>query len=76
MANTPIQFWAIIICTLGAALGLAALFAPHADTQARTMAFTLANSLVSGGLGAFTASHIATRYTVGPGNPTKGAPTL
>lgn len=76
MVNTPIQFWSVVICALGAGLGFAVLFAPHADPQTRVVVGAMANSLISGGLGAFTASHIATRYTVGPANPTQGAPKL
>lgn len=72
MDKAPIQFWALMICALGAGLGLAALYAPGVDAQTRVMAYTLANSLVSGGLGAFTTSHIMTRTLIPSGNVNSG----
>jgi hypothetical protein len=74
MCKTPVQFWALMICALGAAVGIVALLAPHPDSQTRIQAFTLANTLASGGIGGFTASKLLERSRSTSGNDSTEQP--
>lgn len=63
----PQPFWAVILASLGVILAISVLFHPEPQTISVAV-LAIANSLVSGALGAFTAHKLAT-----PANPPQEA---
>jgi uncharacterized membrane protein len=68
MSNTvalPPQVWAIIIASLGVLCAIMGYVLPG-DVVSRQSMFTIANSLISGALGAFAGHASATSNSTGP----------
>jgi len=65
MMQVPQQSWAILIAVLGVICAIVGYVLPG-DVVSRQAMFTIANSLVSGALGAFAGHASATSNSTGP----------
>ena len=72
MDKPPQQVWAVVVITLGVICAIVGYTFPG-DITSRQAIFTVANTLISGGLGALTADVIGGK-PIGGNNPTATFP--